>query len=109
GGNFEGQTTVPAGAQAGVVAIAAGEYHTVALVATAPTVAFANQALGSPSAAKSFVVKNTGSAALALSGVSVTGGQAGDFTVNTSGMLASVPAGGQTTFSVIFTPSAPGA
>jgi len=40
--------------------------------------------------------------------VSTTGGNAGDFTVNTTGMLTSVPASGSTTFNVTFAPAAAG-
>ncbi len=63
---------------------------------------------GSSSAAKTFTIRNTGLAALAITSVSVNGGNAGDFIVNTTGMLTSVPAIGSTTFSVTFTPAAIG-
>lgn len=65
--------------------------------------------VGSSSAAKTFTITNTGTAALTISGVSVTGGNPGDFAVNTSGMLTSVAIGGSTTFTVTFTPGAAGA
>ena len=64
-------------------------------------------AIGSTSA-KTFTVRNTGTVALALTSVSVTGGNTGDFPVNITGMLTSIPAGGFTTFSVSFTPAAAG-
>ena len=64
-------------------------------------------AIGSTSA-KSFTIRNTGTVQLALTSVTVTGGNTGDFPVNTSGMLTSIPAGGFTTFSVSFTPAAAG-
>ena len=102
GSNNYGQTTVPPGLTA-ARAIAAGEFHTVAL--TAPTVGFGAQTLATTSAAKTFTIKNTGTAGLTLSSVSVTGGNASDFTVSTAGMLTSVPfPTGQTMFTVAFTP-----
>ncbi|MBK8038201.1 MAG: tandem-95 repeat protein [Verrucomicrobiaceae bacterium] len=55
-----------------------------------------------------FTVKNSGDGALSLTGVSVTGGNAADFVVNSTGMSSSVAAGGSTTFMVTFTPSAVG-
>jgi hypothetical protein len=73
------------------------------------SIAFGTFNSGSSSAAKTFTVRNTGTSPLSISGVSFTGGNAGDFTVNTTGMAASVAAGGSTTFSVTFTPGASGA
>ncbi len=55
-----------------------------------------------------FVVKNTGTAPLDISSVSVTGGNTGDFSVNSGGMIPSVPAGQSTSFSVTFSPVATG-
>jgi hypothetical protein len=55
-----------------------------------------------------FTIKNSGDGALSLTGVSVTGGNASDFVVNSTGMSSSVAAGGSTTFMVTFTPSAVG-
>ena len=56
-----------------------------------------------------FTIKNTGPSPLAITSVGVTGGNAGDFSVNTTGMLTSVPATtGQTTFSATFNPIATG-
>lgn len=56
-----------------------------------------------------FSVKNSGGLALNISGVSVTGGNAADFAVSTSGMSSSLSSGSSTTFTVSFTPSAAGA
>jgi hypothetical protein len=113
GRNAHGQTTIPAGLR-GVRAIAANGSdsnfdlgHSVAL--TDSTVGFGNQSIGTASVAKTFTIKNTGTAPLTISGVSVNGGQAANFTVNTSGMLTTVPVNGQTTFRVTFTPSSLGA
>ncbi len=60
------------------------------------------------SAPLTFTINNTGEGALSLTGVSVTGGNAADFVVNSTGMSSSVDAGGSTTFTVTFTPSAAG-
>ncbi len=61
------------------------------------------------SVVKTFTIKNTGTGALTVTGASVTGGDTGDFTVNTTGMSGSVGAGSSTTFTVTFTPTAAGA
>lgn len=55
-----------------------------------------------------FTVLNTGITGLALDQVSVVGGDAGDFTVSTTGMTSPVPAGDDTTFTVTLNPSVPG-
>jgi alpha-tubulin suppressor-like RCC1 family protein len=98
---------VPAAAQKEVIAIAAGSDFTVVL--KAPIVGFDSQNVATRSEAKTITVKNTGAGPLTLGSVSVTGGQASDFSVNTAGMLTSVPPGGSTTFTVTFTPAAAGA
>ena len=105
GDNTYGQSVVPAGL-AGVQAIAASGHHVLAFT---HLVGFGNQTVATTSAAKVFTIKNTGTAALNISSVSVTGGDAADFAVNTTGMLTSVPAtAGETTFAVTFTPGAGG-
>lgn len=71
------------------------------------TVAYGVLTIGS-TAAKSVTIRNLGTVPLTLSSVSVTTGNAGDFPVNTTGMLTSIPAGGFTTFSVSFAPAAAG-
>ncbi len=58
---------------------------------------------------KTFTVRNTGDGFLKLTGVSVTGGNTGDFLVNTAGMSTSIAQNSSTTFSVTFQPSAAGA
>ncbi len=106
GTNYEGQTSVPSGLS-GVTAISAGRYHTVALAGG--MVSFGPLTIGTSSAAKTFTIQNTGTGALTISSVSVIGGNASDFSVNTTGMLSSLPAAtGSTTFTVTFTPSATG-
>ena len=72
------------------------------------TVSFGTLVAGAGSTALTFTVRNVGLDPLALLSVGVTGGQAGDFPVNTDGMLASVPGGGSTTFTVSFSLAAAG-
>lgn len=61
------------------------------------------------SSSKTFVIKNTGAGNLNVSGISVSGGNASDFTVSTTGMSSTVSPGSQTTFTVTATPGAVGA
>jgi len=68
------------------------------------SIGYGGVAMGS-SVAKTFTIQNTGSVPLAITSVGVTGGHAGDFSVNTTAMLTSVPATTSTTFSVTFTPA----
>ncbi len=76
---------------------------------TATIISFGPGPVGSPSAAKIFTVKNTGTAPLTLAAPVVSGTEASDFVVDTTGTLLVVPAGGQTTFAITFTPGAAGA
>lgn len=55
-----------------------------------------------------FKVLNTGITGLTVSGVSVNGGNAADFSVSTTGMLSPLPPGDDTLFTVTLNPSAPG-
>jgi hypothetical protein len=104
GSNFFGQTNVPAGLSK-VAAIAQGSSADHVVVLIEPAAGFGQQAL-TTSTTKTFTIKNTGIDTLAISSVSVSSGNASDFTVSTAGMLTSVPAlTGETTFSVTFTPS----
>jgi alpha-tubulin suppressor-like RCC1 family protein len=107
GNNREGETNVPAGLT-GVQAIAAGSDHTVALVPEIPNVIFDGQEPGISTAAKIFTLKNAGSGPLVIGGIMVTGDNAGDFTIDTRAMAGSLAPGGETTFSVTFTPRAIG-
>ena len=72
------------------------------------SVAFGEVLMGSSSAAVTLTVRNTGTASLELGQISLNGESAGEFTLSTAGMLASLPAGASTTFNVIFTPAALG-
>ena len=103
--NGYGELDVPAGLS-GVTAMAAGYFHTAVLIGTAG-VDFGNLVAGSIGTPKTFTIRNTGPGPLSITGVS-TLGHTGDYALNTSGMLTSIPAGGQTNFTVTFQPKAPG-
>ena len=69
---------------------------------------FTNQALNTSSAAQTITLSNTGAAPLAISGITVTGTNAGDFSQTTTcGPTLSAP--GNCTISVTFKPTASGA
>ena len=72
------------------------------------SLSFASQTVGTTSAAKSSTLTNTGNAALTISGMSVTGSNAGDF-AQTSDCPSSLAAGASCSISATFTPSASGA
>lgn len=59
-------------------------------------------------ATRIFTIKNSGAQPLTISGVNVDGGDWGDFAINTTDMLTTIPGGGSTVFSVVFTPGALG-
>ena len=99
GDNGGGQTSVPDGLR-GVRAIAAGGSYTVALVRA--SVDFGRQKMGDSSAAKTFLLKNTGLAALNISGATVTGENPGDFSVDTRSMSPRVAPGTETALSIAF-------
>lgn len=71
-------------------------------------VQFNDQVVSTTSASKTFTLKNLGVTPLLISSVTTTGGNNGEFSVNTSAMASGIPANGQTTFSVSFTPSVVG-
>ncbi|MGI8602744.1 MAG: choice-of-anchor D domain-containing protein [Verrucomicrobiales bacterium] len=79
------------------------------LTAGTGSVAFGTRPPGSPGAAKVFTLRNLGTSDLTITTPAVTGGNAGDFSVNNTGTLLAIPSGQQTTFSVTFTSSASGA
>ncbi|MEQ1749041.1 MAG: choice-of-anchor D domain-containing protein, partial [Prosthecobacter sp.] len=78
----------------------------VSLTDGSSTVAWGNSAVGTP-VARTFILKNTGSAALNLTGASVDGANAGDFTLGA--LAGSIPAGGSVNLSVTFNASSVGA
>jgi Abnormal spindle-like microcephaly-assoc'd, ASPM-SPD-2-Hydin/Galactose oxidase, central domain len=78
----------------------------------APTsLTFASQALGTTSAAQTVTLTNSGNAALAITGVSITGANAGDYaeTNTCPASPATLAAGANCVISVTFTPTATGA
>ena len=77
------------------------------LVTSTNTIGFGNQAVGTTSSAKSIVLINNGTTAAALTSVSISGTNAGDFS-QTNGCGVSVPAGGSCTIAVAFRPTATG-
>ena len=111
GGNFgmAGTTVSPFIAQANLgPEISVEQPFGTGLISGSESIAFGVVTVGGSSSAKSFTIRNTGTGALALNNVSVTGSNPGSFIVNTGGMLSSVPAGGSTTFSATFVPSSAG-
>ena len=75
-------------------------------------VTFADQGVGTTSPSQFVTVSNTGNANLVVSGVSTTGGNAGDFPVNGTGTCVfpiSLAPGSSCTVGVAFSPSAAGA
>jgi Domain of unknown function (DUF4082)/Bacterial Ig-like domain/Bacterial Ig domain/Abnormal spindle-like microcephaly-assoc'd, ASPM-SPD-2-Hydin len=85
---------------------AAGASPVVGLSPTSLT--FASQVVGTTSAAKSITLSNSGTAALTITGISITGTNSSSFAqTNTCG--TSVAAGANCTISVKFTPAAAGA
>jgi hypothetical protein len=109
-------TPTAGGARNGTLTItdnAPGSPHTVALTGsgylTTATVApsslsFGNQTVGSTSTAQSVIMTNTGTNAMTVSGISVTG----NFSETDNCTSAAVPASGSCTINVSFAPAAGG-
>jgi hypothetical protein len=70
---------------------------------------FGSVTVGSTGTSQTFTIKNTGTSMLNVQSVTLGGTDPSQFTLNTSGMLTSVPAGGQTAFSANFAPTSAGA
>jgi hypothetical protein len=68
---------------------------------------FASQTVGAASSAQTVTLSNTGNAALSITGISITGADASDFT-ETNGCGSSIAAGASCTITVTFTPVASG-
>jgi Cep192 domain 4/Abnormal spindle-like microcephaly-assoc'd, ASPM-SPD-2-Hydin/HYDIN/CFA65/VesB-like, Ig-like domain len=112
-------TPTATGSRAAAVTIAdnaSGSPQTVALTGTGTgplvslspaSLTFANQAVGTTSAAQTVTLKNTGNAALTLSGIALSGTNAGDF-AQSNNCGSSLAAGASCTLSVTFKPSATG-
>jgi len=75
--------------------------------ATADFTDFGSTTIGGPAITRVFTVQNTGTASLTLGALSLTGTDAADFSV-VSSPAPSVAAGGSTSFSIAFNPSAAG-
>lgn len=69
-------------------------------------VSFGRLEFGATSSPKSIIIRNTGDSALHLSEISLTGGDASRFTLNTSGSANSLLPGESTSVSITFTASA---
>ena len=100
-----------------IVDNAPGSPHTVALSGTgtspvaslSPTsLAFGNQLVNVTSAARNVTLSNTGAAAMAITGITITGTNANNF-ANTTTCGATLAAGANCTISVTFTPNGGGA
>ena len=104
-GQYGTSFAVPAGVK-GVSAMAAG-YPDFATVSV-PVENFGTRPVSLSSDPKTFTIRNSGSLPLDIAGVDAVAGHTGDFTVDATGTAVSIPAGGQTTFSVRFTPAATG-
>jgi hypothetical protein len=81
---------------------------TAAVVSLSPTsLAFGSQPVGTPSTAQTLTLSNTGSTALSITSLAMTGTNASDFAQTTT-CGSSVAAGSNCTISVTFTPAASG-
>lgn len=72
--------------------------------APATSLSFGQQALGTASPAQQITLKNTGTAALTVTGVSIGGANSGDY-AQTNGCIGTVAAGSTCSISVTFTPA----
>ncbi len=72
------------------------------------TVDYGGQPLNTPGA-KTFTIRNIGSATLSVGAVVIDGANAANFVADTSGTSSTLAPGASTTFIVTFTPAAPGA
>lgn len=112
GGGGGGSSLVPSGGSVSIDSTAVPEIvvsYTSPLVVSPSALAFGNQPLGSTSAAKAVTVSNNGGAPLAVTSVSVTGANAGDFSLSSDGCSGqSVAAGGSCEVDVVFAPTATG-
>jgi hypothetical protein len=76
------------------------------LTAGAASIHFPSQNLGTDSSEKAFTINNTGNNRLTIKSLTTTGGDAGDFIVDTSGTNTAVAhTSGSTTFGVLFRPT----
>jgi len=78
------------------------------LTSGAASISFGACPVGIPSASKTFIIRNIGTINLNLNAPAVIGGNGSDFAVNNSGILNAISVAGQTSFTVVFTPSGGG-
>lgn len=96
---------------------APGSPQTVMLTATVinpqaavstPSLSFGSQKVGTTSGLKTMTVTNTGATTLNFNGMTIVGGNAGDFSIAATTCGGSLTAGNSCTISVTFTPAAKG-
>jgi hypothetical protein len=78
-----------------------------AALASGASIDFGMVQVGGSSAAKTFVIRNTGTVDLSLTSIACVGGESADFHVNTAALANPAP-GGSTSFSVTFVPAGAG-
>ena len=87
-----------------------GTGNGVGVISFNPTsLAFGNATVGSPTSALSTTVKNTGAATLTLTSETLTGTNAGDFSISSNTCGSTLAVGASCVVSVTFTPGAAGA
>lgn len=85
----------------------AGSAQSTAVQIAPSTLTFGGQSVGTKSAAQQITVTNSGSSALGVNGISITGTNAGDFT-QTNNCPPSLAANGFCVINVVFQPTATG-
>jgi len=83
--------------------IAVEEPLAVDLIDNNETISYGTLELGTPSAAKTFAIRNDGQVDLTGIGVALTGTHSADFTLDTTGTATSLAADASTTFTITFT------
>jgi hypothetical protein len=84
-----------------------GVVQSPSVAMSANSLAFGSQAVGATSAARTITLSDTGTGALSITGIALTGASPSDF-AQSNNCGASVAAGGNCTISVTFTPAASG-
>jgi centrosomal CEP192-like protein len=85
-----------------------GQPATASVNISPSSLTFANQAVGTTSAAQAATLSNSGNSALSISSIAITGTNSGDF-AQTNNCGASLAANSSCTINVTFTPAATGA
>jgi hypothetical protein len=89
------------------VALSGMAFEAIAAL-SATSLSFGNQLVGSPSAAQSVTLTNSGNIAMTISSIFMSGANSGDFS-QTNNCGTSVAAGSSCSINIVFTPSALGA